>query len=248
MGADTNESFFAPMYITGTTTSTFDLAWELSRKYELPAWSSVLAAAQTSGRGQLRREWISPPGNLYASFFLPLESSRLGDMASIAVGYCIREALHGMGIPTLLKWPNDLLLCEREQPQGKLCGLLLEEREGRLLAGLGLNCRTAPGKDVLRKDTAVSAIALPAFDTPLCLFWKNLLTRIQETYGLQIKNASPETIRQLAEGCLAWKGLPVQTDDAEITGTVAGLATDASLLLETRTGLIAISSGSISPV
>ena len=248
MGPAVDASFPAPVYVAGTITSTFDLAWELTRDRELPAWSGVLAASQTHGRGQFRREWISPLGNLYVSFFLPEDFARLGDMASIAVGYCIQAALREMGVATLLKWPNDILLCEKGQIQGKLGGLLLEERGGRLLAGLGLNCRYAPEKARLRENTVVPAVTLPAFDTPLSPFWGTLVTRMQDVFARRIENASLLEVRKQAEFCLAWKGRQVWSDEAGSVGTLVGLDEKASAVLETKTGLIAVSSGSISPV
>jgi len=248
MGTAVDASFFAPVYVAGTTTSTFDLAWELARYYNVPAWSGILAARQTNGRGQLQREWISPLGNLYVSFFLPEGFARLKDMASLAVGYCIHAALHDMGVITSLKWPNDLLLCDAEQPRGKLAGLLLEERGGRLLAGLGLNCRIAPEKDRLRGNATVPAAALSAFDMPLSLFWGNMVTRMQDISARWIENAPLVIVQQQIETCLAWKGEQVLSNDTGAIGTLIGIDSNATLLLETKTGLIAVSSGSISPV
>ena len=247
MGTITEESFFAPVYITGATTSTFDFAWHCANACEIPPWAGFLAASQTNGRGQLRREWISPPGNLYVSFFLPPDIARLGDMASIAVGSCVLTALCELGIETRLKWPNDLLLY-RDGLEGKFGGLLLEERGGRFLAGLGLNCHSAPNEGLLRENKAVPAIALPIFDDPLFFFWKKLAASMCDVYEHHIQNASLALIRQWAESCLAWKGMCVQSEDEKIVGVLTGIDMNASLLVQTNTGLVAISSGSISPV
>ncbi len=159
MGVDTTHSPFAPVIVAGECTSTFDLAWELARDRNLPSWSAILALSQNKGRGQVRREWISPPGNLYVSFFLPPEIAGLGTLASLATGYLVHAGLLTMGIPTRLKWPNDLLLSNGE---GKFGGLLLEERENRLVAGLGHNLRSNPEDGSMLRVSAVSAAVLPA--------------------------------------------------------------------------------------
>ncbi|MCC8193947.1 MAG: biotin--[acetyl-CoA-carboxylase] ligase [Deltaproteobacteria bacterium] len=247
MGGDTASVCFAPVYVTGSTTSTFDLAWDLARETEMPAWSGVLAASQTRGRGQLRREWVSPPGNLYVSFFLPDGFVRLDSMAPLATGYCVHAALRTLGVQTRIKWPNDLLLADAGGPEGKVGGLLLEERGSRLLAGLGLNLRNAPEEDRMRGNKAVPAVALPYFNEPLCDFWRKLAAGMRDTYTRHIERADSATLRRHIEAGLAWMGSRIFAEDLGAGGVLAGLDASGSLLLQTEDGLTAVTSGSIRP-
>ena len=56
---------------TGTVPSVLDTAWQAVAEGRLNVFDSILAAAQTAGRGQYRRNWHSPEGNLYAALRLP---------------------------------------------------------------------------------------------------------------------------------------------------------------------------------
>ncbi|MDR2488939.1 MAG: biotin--[acetyl-CoA-carboxylase] ligase [Desulfovibrio sp.] len=236
-----------PLFVSGVCASTFDVAWELCRTCAMPPWSGVLAVAQTNGRGQLRREWISPPGNLHVSFFLPPDMERLGNMAPLAMGYCVHRALRAMGIKTRLKWPNDLLL-RRAGKEGKFGGLLLEERNGRLLAGLGLNLRHAPDEGAMRADRAVPAVSLPSFTGSVFAFWRSLVGAMRENHARRIAGASREILRRRIETSLAWMGRPVYAEDGGIRGLVRGLAADGSLALQTDAGPAVVASGGIRPL
>ena len=57
----------------GEVPSCLDTAMHLAVSGRLAFWDSVQCVAQTAGRGQLRRAWHSPPGNIYAALRLPLE-------------------------------------------------------------------------------------------------------------------------------------------------------------------------------
>lgn len=98
----------------------------------LPLGSVVVADQQTAGRGRLGRRWDAPPGSaLLASFVLPSRP-----LASLAAGVAAAVAC---GEPVRLKWPNDLLIDGR-----KLAGILVEQRGGRCVVGIGVNLTWAP--------------------------------------------------------------------------------------------------------
>ncbi len=236
-----------PVFLCGDCSSTFDAAWELSRRGCLPPWGAVLALAQTSGRGQLRRPWHSPPGNLYVSFRLPDDAVFAHDAAPLVVGLLVQKALAALHVQTLLKWPNDILL-----PDGNLGakagGLLLEERDGTLLAGLGLNLGHTPDPAVLREAHAVPAASLPVRFAPLPL-WLELASAIQRKHAAL--RLLPQTELMLrVETVLAWKDLPLKAkdDNSVFTGRFIGLTEKGALLLRSREGLVHCAySGSIVP-
>ena len=117
-----------------------------------PLWG--VAARQTRGHGRLGREWISPAGNLHASFILSdfgeqAVAPQLGFVAGVAVLRALRAATGEVG-RFMLKWPNDLLL-----DGAKLGGILLqnvgvptgdarEPRASIAIIGVGVNCAEAP--------------------------------------------------------------------------------------------------------
>jgi BirA family transcriptional regulator, biotin operon repressor / biotin---[acetyl-CoA-carboxylase] ligase len=114
----------------------------------------VTAVTQTRGRGRSRREWISPPGNLYASLSIvqpaPIERApELAFVASLAVRDAVVAEAPEVAPQLTFKWPNDLLLADQ-----KCAGILIEgevrlDYEGRppglkVVIGVGVNCVSHP--------------------------------------------------------------------------------------------------------
>lgn len=246
----------APVYLAGRSASTFSLAWTLFENGLLPEWGAVLASCQTDGRGRMRRVWHSPRGNLYVSFLLPRGSVLRGDAASLAVGWLFASALRAMGFPIFLKWPNDLLYNE----QGKIGGILLEERDGVLMAGVGINLAEAPAVRMLREEgTPPAAVLLPlegaggqasawdrgdagdGADEPLAPFplWRRLVSEAILAYTRLVAESEPQALFAAIEGLLAWKGRAVTIQDygeAEFSGRLLGLGPGGGVALRREDG------------
>jgi BirA family biotin operon repressor/biotin-[acetyl-CoA-carboxylase] ligase len=110
---------------------------------------AILADEQTAGRGQHGRTWLAGPGQsvLLSLLFSPqpelCRPAILTAWAAVAVCATIRRTI---GLPTRIKWPNDVLLDDR-----KVCGILIESavRQSRqrpadgglrmAVVGIGLN-------------------------------------------------------------------------------------------------------------
>ncbi|HEY0419871.1 MAG TPA: biotin--[acetyl-CoA-carboxylase] ligase [Acetobacteraceae bacterium] len=110
-----------------------------------PHGTVVCAREQTAGRGRLGRRWVSPPGNLYASFVLrpaipAMRAAEIGFVAALAVADVVDSCLPGRA---RLKWPNDVLV-----NGAKISGILAERLGGEAAAvvlGIGINVAFAPG-------------------------------------------------------------------------------------------------------
>jgi len=109
----------------------------------------ITADRQLGGRGRRGRQWISEPGNLYASLLL-IDPSPMAQLSSlplaVAVGVheAIRQSLPSSAIPVRIKWPNDILV-----DGGKACGILIESEglaDGRraVVIGCGINIAHCP--------------------------------------------------------------------------------------------------------
>ena len=109
----------------------------------------IVAERQTSGRGRLDRQWISPPGNLYASALLvdPCAVEKAPEIGFVA-GVALIEALRGVGGAAAesfrLKWPNDVLAGPAKMAGILVEGLTLPNRRFAAIVGIGVNCRVAP--------------------------------------------------------------------------------------------------------
>ena len=117
----------------------------------------IFADCQNSGRGRNGRDWVSDPGNLYASVILKPDcnlqtSAQLSLVAGIAAFDAVRaltevprSAAPGKNLDLGLKWPNDLLLEGK-----KLGGILLESSSAAsldeilVIVGTGLNLASHP--------------------------------------------------------------------------------------------------------
>ncbi len=272
----------APLYITGASSSSLDVARELLQRGLFPEWASVLCLSQSAGRGQMRRAWASPQGNLYAALRLPMQGPFAGFAAAPAIGGLLAEALHAEGFPVLLKWPNDVLqpcspLTPGRMPGRRDCqkvgGILLEERKGALIAGIGLNTASAPPDSILRDNYVFSAGILtaapcPRTDAPtegkakesgtfvtIFTLWKQLVWRIVSCYSHS--STLDPWWPSLVEKHLAFRGCSVRLADAcpendctarvPCIGVVDGVALSGALRLRTEYGTETYLGGSLLP-
>ena len=242
----------APGFICAEISSTFDLAWELFKHDLLPCWGFVLAASQNSGRGQLRRYWHSKPGNLYVTFRLPGDLNT--EAGALLTGYLLYKALGALGMAVDVKWPNDLI-----QDGRKVGGILLEERGGAVMAGVGLNLAHAPEQpDLEAEDSGARpflAGILRAGTSPLNVrppavlnVWLELVKQITLSYEQDLSRLPPARRPALLESCLAFKGLEVAVSEPgfadsapppskhSISGVINGLGPRGELRLLLSSG------------
>ena len=108
-------------------------------------YGMVISETQNRGRGQYGKKWISYKGNLFVSFFYPLENltiplSRLTKINCILVkkllSFYYKKKI-------IFKKPNDLLIDKK-----KICGILQETisklNRRYLIVGIGINLKKNP--------------------------------------------------------------------------------------------------------
>lgn len=128
--------------------STMTTARDMARK-GCPHATVVVAGRQNSGRGRLKRRWVSADGGLYFTLVLrpqipPVVSFRL----NLAAAFVLVQTLkHCFGVAAHVKWPNDVLIGDK-----KVCGILseLEAEADRITfmnIGVGLNVNNDPSVD-----------------------------------------------------------------------------------------------------
>jgi BirA family transcriptional regulator, biotin operon repressor / biotin---[acetyl-CoA-carboxylase] ligase len=236
-----------PLYYCECATSTMDAAFLLAARDRFPEWSSVLAGQQKNGRGQFKRTWISPPGNLYASIRLP-QPDREFPLTPFILALAVNRVLTGLGLFAEFKWPNDILV-NRE----KAGGILVEERPGVTIAGVGLNLSGAPPVSEMRSCGAIPACCLKesgVFLPPLEL-WQAIAGSIMDHLA-RFRNRPDRAglVRSLGKS-LAFAGERVVTtapDGREFPATVAGLSESGGIRLKTQEGEKILFSGSILPI
>jgi BirA family biotin operon repressor/biotin-[acetyl-CoA-carboxylase] ligase len=124
-----------------------------------------LVELQTAGRGRRGRTWTTPWGqSLMLSIGWRFDSGVVAlEGLSLAVGVVVSQVLEQRGAAPLLKWPNDVLLTNRDGELAKLAGILVEvtgDAAGpcEVVIGIGMNLWLP---DALRQaiDQPVAALA-----------------------------------------------------------------------------------------
>ena len=109
---------------------------------DAPEGALVVADHQTAGRGRWGRGWLSSPGSLlqFSLVLHPRIPVNRAGLITTALGVACADVIEVLaGIPTGLKWPNDVIVRSR-----KIAGILVESRvSGEILetavAGIGIN-------------------------------------------------------------------------------------------------------------
>jgi BirA family biotin operon repressor/biotin-[acetyl-CoA-carboxylase] ligase len=140
-------SFFAPVEVAASLPSTMVRAAELAAA-GAPEGATVVADAQSAGRGRLGRAWLAPAGSslLLTVVLRPRLVPEQAWLTVAAAGVALVDATAALLVraaaepPAVgLKWPNDLLVGGR-----KAAGMLAEARsQGHrldwVLLGVGVN-------------------------------------------------------------------------------------------------------------
>jgi BirA family transcriptional regulator, biotin operon repressor / biotin---[acetyl-CoA-carboxylase] ligase len=230
-----------------TVGSTNDEAKRLART-GATAGTVVWALQQTAGRGRRGRRWLSPAGNLYASFVVRPEcpaarAAQLGFVAALAVGDALRDAMPRRACINY-KWPNDVVVDGQ-----KIAGVLIESEAGAggvpafVVVGIGINLASAPS------DTEIPATCVAAFAgaTPGP---DGMLERLAARFDAWLKRWQVTGFAAIRDAWLAAAaslGLPIRVrlDGTELHGRFRDIDGDGVLLLETADGPRRISVGDI---
>ncbi|WP_421695425.1 biotin--[acetyl-CoA-carboxylase] ligase [Aestuariivirga sp.] len=197
-----------------------------------PLW--LWADEQTLGRGRLGRNWVSAPGNLYATFLFSIGA---GAEAAAQVSFVAALAVHDTVMalrPALapqIKWPNDVLI-----GGAKFCGVLPEvvgNMPLRIAIGCGLNIGHAPEGTpypvtALGQDLAIDRV-LAELDRALSL----RIAQWDEGRGFAAIRSAWSS-RALGVGGSASATLGTR----QLTGIFRGLADDGALVLEQADGTL----------
>ena len=159
-----------------------------------------------------------------------------------------REARGGCTV----KWPNDLLFMGR-----KVGGILIEEREGAVIAGIGLNLVPLPGEVAASRDPwAPEAGTLDReLDPPVgpVSLWYRLLDGFRNNYEWIAEHADDAVVVGELESMLAWMGRLVEIrgpggDEIAFDnpqGVVVGVSSDGALRVTHENGEMTLRSASV---
>ena len=105
----------------------------------------IVSEAQSKGKGQYGRKWISYKGNIFLSFFYKLENINLSHSSLTKINcFLVKNVISKYYKKKItFKLPNDLLINKK-----KICGILQEKIEKSkkqyLIVGIGFNLIKSP--------------------------------------------------------------------------------------------------------
>lgn len=191
----------------------------------------IRADTQTAGKGRNGNLWQSPNGGLWLTFDLH-HSNRVPSFA-LYVGYCLHSLLLRLfALPDLkIKWPNDIYLGE-----AKLAGILCESREinSRYVIGIGINTNVIKHEVSLPIPIAIlsDCLGVTVSNTTLAVL---LVQTVRQQATLL---DSPPVYIDYCNSCLYGRDSWAELENCGqmISGTIAGIASDGSLVLRAESG------------
>lgn len=218
----------------------------------------VIAEQQSSGRGRMKRRWVSPRGGLWLSVILKPEvptaaSTMLPFVAAVAVCDAVRDAT---GLDATLKWPNDVMIGGK-----KVAGILLDlsaeaDAINYAVVGIGLNANVDASKIKIEMEEGrppVTSLQDELGHAVSRLALAKLLLEKLERYCLVLESQGPEAIVEEWRKRSSMLGLPVrvmQRGRLQYSGIAADINDDGSLRVRTDDsgGEVAVVSGDVSVV
>jgi len=223
------------------TDSTNRVAFDLARAGAAHG-TTVIAEAQSAGRGRLGRSFHSPAYvNLYTTIVLRPElhtadAPTLIPSAAIAVAEAVAESLPD-GDPVEIKWPNDVLLSGL-----KTAGILMEmateaTRIDFAVLGIGINLNV--DREMLPEDFRAGATSLKshaARPVDRIAFTRRLYGTLESVLDTHARGGFA-ALRERYEARFRLRGQEirvVETGGEELRGVAVGIDEDGALLLKQR--------------
>ena len=231
---------YGSVHLLDEVDSTNDYALSLVSKH---ATAIILARRQTKGRGRFRRQWYSDDASLTASLLLLTDApdfphpSFLVHLAGLALSRAVDETV---GLPTQIRWPNDILLEDR-----KLAGILCEGRRNAVAVGIGLNLNQEslpeelPDAVSLRMATGKQWDRFYLFEN----FLREMFANIEQTG----KGESAQVLADIKQrSATMHRRVEVRTLLRKHVGTVIDLDAEGRIVLRTDSGrLVVLGAGDV---
>lgn len=208
---------------------------------------AIVADLQTAGRGRSGRTWHSPPGvNLMLSVALrPRLAARDAWQLAAAAALAVRDACRPWA-DLALKWPNDLLAPDERKVAGLLVETALEaDLVVEAVVGIGINVNWPRSEMPPEIESGASSL-LEVGGGPVdrvALVGRVLGALDGELARLEAGISPLERYR--AATIFDGRWAKVTAGEEVISGRLAGIGDDGSLLLDTDGGRVAIAYGEI---
>lgn len=194
-----------------------------------------LARRQTAGRGRQGREWISPPGNLFATICIAPPQDRNPAQLAFVAGLAVLDAVSEVAPEGDfdLKWPNDILASGR-----KLSGILIEAGEEGYAVGIGVNVVASPPDGAVQYPaTDLQSVSGPGFVPSAETLLEAICRHFAVWHGRWAADGfEPLRAVWLASAHGMGDTIAASTGSDRIEGRFQGLDADGALVLEDSGG------------
>lgn len=204
---------------------------------------TVIAEAQTRGKGRMGRSWLSPPYlNLYLSVLLrpklpPIHAPQITLMSAVALAETLQSFL---SFPPEIKWPNDIIVRGK-----KLAGILTEsscERDRMLFVILGIGVNLNFPRELMPetiRESATSIMILTGKPVDRVAFTRRLIQGLDRCYG-DLEDRGFSSMARRWEGFFQLRGKRVRVEmvDQSVLGKAMGIDGDGALILEDEGGAL----------
>lgn len=200
----------------------------------------LVADHQTAGRGRRDRGWSGAPGTSHAISVLwrPHRADQWSWL-SLIMGVAVVDTARALGVPALLKWPNDVLVGGASTADSglKLAGLLSERVETPhgpvCVLGIGLN--TTARAEQLPVPTATSLAQAGAEQLDVTATIADLLVRLEKLLLWWESGDQDDLIVDLYRNRCATIGRTVRVDlgEEQLVGEAVRIGDDGSLVVRT---------------
>lgn len=185
----------------------------------------IVADAQTAGRGRHGRSWHSAPG-LGLWFSVVFEKATPG--LAFAAPLAVRDAL-APHVRATIKWPNDVLIGGK-----KVCGVLVENRLGRTVVGIGINVHHQMDDfppELQDRATSIERACRVSIDRGVLL--REVLTRLDERVMVIRSGGFQRVYEEWTEACgIVGKRIHC----GALVGIVNSVDRDGALVVATHLG------------
>lgn len=216
---------------------------DLSKSKCLENFTTVVADAQTAGKGQRNTQWYSEPGeNLLFTFFVDLQGVdvSLAPSLSFLVAIKLRELLNDFMLgdgKVQIKWPNDIMSYHK-----KIAGILIEntvknQKLSTSFIGIGLNVNQLSFPEDLFQATSMSKVTGKTYCKELLL--QEIITRFKEVLTKEYLIENKENIKKQYLNYLYKMQLPAMYKDnlgTVFMGKIVNVSNLGQLVIEKEDG------------
>lgn len=213
---------------------------------------------QTAGRGRLDRVWEAPAGTsaMFSVVLHPDGPDHEWGVLPLLAGVAVCEALEFVtGVPTALKWPNDIVIKDADAPSGRggKVGGLLAERDsgtGAVVLGVGINVDLAEADLPVPAATSLTLAGVPRPRRAKLV--GRALSRIEHWFTAwdavgTDEHAIDRLLDAYRDRCTSI-GAPLtvtRPGQDGVTGVGAGIGSRGELLVDTDHGVVPVVAGDV---